>query len=335
MQPLQTMKEAFEDDDKIWGLFETFKDNTKEIAENASGEVPACAHCSSIKLILDEGNYVCLDCGTIYDRLIDQNAEWRYYGHEDSKSSDPSRCGLPTNDLLPDSSLGTMIGMKFGECYEMRIIRKYQMWNSMTYKERTLYNVFDTLTVNAVNNGIPQSILDEAKSLYKRVSELQLSRGDNRCGLIASSIYMACKTNNVPRSAKEIAAMFKIRVPVMTKGCKKFQEILQMELKSSTPSDFILRFSSKLNLERHIKDICLFVVNKVDELSIISQTTPPSTAAGCIYLVCIMCDVPVDKKEFANACQISCVTVSKCYKTLHRYRMYLFPKEIVEEFRIT
>ena len=26
----------------------------------------------------------------------------RYYGFEDSKYSDPTRCGLPTNELLPN-----------------------------------------------------------------------------------------------------------------------------------------------------------------------------------------------------------------------------------------
>jgi transcription initiation factor TFIIB len=323
-----------ESDDSRWALFQSFTKDT-ETTEGGQQEEPICLHCLSTRLCLDDGNIVCQECGTLYDRFIDGNAEWRYYGHEDSKSSDPTRCGMPTNDLLPESSLGTIIGNKNGECYEMRIIRKYQMWNSMNYKERTLYNIFDSLTVNALNNGIPASIIDEAKALYKKVSELQLSRGDNRSGLIASSIYMACKTNNVPRSAKEIAKFFNLKPTVMTKGCKKFQEVLQMELSSSTASDFIHRFSSKLNLNHEVKDICMKVVDKADEMSIISANTPPSIAAGCIYLVCSLCGTEIDKRELANACDVSMVTVSKCYKKLYNYRMYLLPKESIEKYSIT
>jgi transcription initiation factor TFIIB len=329
-------------DDKIWSLFNTFAqdDSTSKSTKqtNSSTEdlddFTHCIHCSSNQLVLDEGNYVCLSCGTLYERYIDTSAEWRFYGHDDSKTSDPTRCGLPTNELLPESSLGTIIGSGIGECYEMRILRKYQMWNSMTYKERTLYNIFDSLTLNAVNSGIPPTIIDEAKALYKKISELKLSRGENRSGLIASSIYMSCKTHNVPRSAKEIAKIFNLKTTTMTKGCKKFQEILQMDLASTTAADFILRFCSKLNLDKEIKDICMYVVNKAEDMSIVSEAIPTSCAAGCIYLVCSLCGASVDKKTLATACGVSVVTISKCYKRLHNYRMYVFPEDIIKKYNI-
>ena len=40
----------------------------------------------------------------------------------------------------------------------------------MPYKERSLYNVFDSIQVRAINNGIPLCIIDEAKNLYKQIS---------------------------------------------------------------------------------------------------------------------------------------------------------------------
>lgn len=323
-------------EDSIWSLFNSFgEEEVQAVEKNTLDPTDApCEHCRSQNMMLDEGNIVCMDCGTIYDRFIDSHAEWRFYGHDDSKSVDPTRCGMPTNDLLPNSSLGTFIGSKGGECYQMRLIRKYQMWNSMTYKERSLYNIFDTLTVNAVNYGIPATIIDEAKALYKKISEQKLSRGDNRCGLIASSIYMSCKTHNVPRSAKEIAQIFNIKTTVMTKGCKKFQEILNMELESSNAGDFIQRFCSKMNLESYIRELCAYVVEKADEHSIVSANTPISIAAGCIYLVCKVIKHQIDKKELSDVAQISVVTLSKCYKVLHNYRQYLFSDEMKAKYNI-
>jgi transcription initiation factor TFIIB len=331
------MTELIDNDDDIWKLFKSFGNDSEDKDGKIIIEavhIDKCYYCDSKGLILDDGNYVCLDCGTLFERFIDTTAEWRYYGHEDSKMGDPTRCGLPTNNLLPDSSLGTIIGNKNGECYEMRILRKYQMWNSMTYKERTLYNIFDTLTINAVNSGIPATIIDEAKNLYKKLSELKLSRGDNRAGLIASSIYMSCKTHNVPRSAKEIAAIFNLKPSVMNKGCKKFQEVLKLELASSTASDFILRFCSKLNLDREIKDISLYVVEKADEMSIISSATPVSAATGCIYLVSMICGIEIVKKDMALYCGVSVVTIIKCYKKLQNYRMYVLPDEVIAKYNV-
>lgn len=311
-------------EDDVWSLLTSLRASDSDPGVELQNS-HICEHCKSTRLAMDEGHIICLSCGTISDRQIDEGMEWRYYGYEDSKSTNPTRCGMPINDLLPESSLGTIISSRGGDCYEMRIIRKFQMWNSMTYKERTLYNIFDMLTVNAVNNGIPSSILEEAKALYKQVSELKLARGDNRCGLIASSIYVSCKRNNVPRSAKEIAKIFNIKTTTMTKGCKMFQELMHLTLVSSTATDFIQRFASKISLNKEVKDLCAFVVAAADEHGIISENTPPSIAAGCIYFACQETNTPVEKKDLAIACDVSMVTISKCYKKLHTYREYLLP----------
>ena len=84
-----------------------------------------CLECKSHDIIISNGEIICRSCGCINDTVIDANAEWRYYGSDDSKFSDPTRCGLPTNDLLPQSSLGSSIGYRYGESFEMRKIRNY------------------------------------------------------------------------------------------------------------------------------------------------------------------------------------------------------------------
>ena len=105
---------------------------------------------------------------------LDLGAEWRFYGSEDSKFSDPTRCGLPTNELLPQSSLGSTISFKMGESWDMRKIRNYHQWNAMPYKERSLYNVFDSIQVRAINSGLPACIIEEAKILYKQIEHAQV-----------------------------------------------------------------------------------------------------------------------------------------------------------------
>ena len=64
----------------------------------------------------------------------------KYYGHEDTKSSDPTRCGMPTSDLLPELSLGSVIEMIYSKHSWEMYNKKYQSWNSTTYKERSWYN---------------------------------------------------------------------------------------------------------------------------------------------------------------------------------------------------
>lgn len=300
-----------------------------DTSENQGNDDLECEFCKSTRVLLDEGNYICQECNAIVSRFIDTSAEWRFFGGDDAKGADPTRCGLPVSELLPDSSLGSIIGFGGRETHAIRIMRKYHMWNSMTYKERTLYNVFDTLTVNAINNGISKSILDEAKMLYKKLSDTKLSRGESRNGLIASSIYMSCKTNKVPRSAKEIAKIFNLKVTTMTKGCKRFQELMKINTESSTAVDFVFRFCSRLELDMQRRDICKGVVMKSEELGVVSENTPPSIAAGSIYMCNMLFGWGLSKKDLSLACEISQVTITKCYKRLLAYRKYLFPEDVV------
>ena len=173
--------------------------------------------------------------------------------------------------------------------------------------------------------------------MYKKLAETRISRGSNRKGIIASCIYKACKIKNVPRSAKEIADIFQLSVTNMTKGCKKFDEIMnlnkndneQVRLSTSHSDDFIKRFCSKLNINNDISDICEYVCKNAEEYSLVSENTPPSIAAGSIYLVCSLLNINITKKAISISCKISEVTISKCYKKLFRYHKHLLPEEII------
>jgi transcription initiation factor TFIIB len=314
-----------------WGLLDDLKDNSDKKYVQLDC---VCNFCNSDNIVLEDDNYMCKDCNCILSRFIDNHAEWRYYGHEDNKTSDPTRCGAPTNNLLPDSSLGSIISCQIFENHAMKLIRKYHTWNSMSYKERSLYNIFDNITLNALNSGIPHSIIEEAKNLYKTLSESKISRGDNRAGLIASSIYMSCKTNKVPRSAKEIAKIFNLKTTTMTRGCKKFQDIMKIELDSTNPHDFIERFCSKLSLSSEIRELCKYVIHKSTDLNIVSSNTPTSIAAATIYMCSTITKNNLTKKEISDICEISQVTLSKCYKKLYDNRGDILPSDTIYKYSV-
>jgi transcription initiation factor TFIIB len=306
------------DENTAWRLLNDFHLNDDE---NEVEDVHVCSHCHSANIIVENSTYICSNCNAMQGRYIDQSAEWRTFsGTENAKQKDPSRCGMPINDLLPEGSMSTFVGMSSNSknYRDLSRISKYQMWNAMPYKERSLYHAIDQLTVKAVNNGISQSIIDDAKVLYKKLTDSCISRGENRCGLLASSIYVACKNNKVPRSAKEIAAMFGIDSNIITRNCKKFQELMHMRLCSSSPSDFVMRFCSHLKIPSDIQSACLNMVSTIHEHDMMRGSSPPSIVAGCITFLLhhMETNANISKKEVAKVCGVSEVTISKCIKKL-------------------
>ena len=213
-------------------------------------------------------------------------------------------------------------GNKFGN-YDIRLIRKYQMWNAMPYNERTLWNVFDKLTGVSLSNGIPQKIVDDAKVLYKRASEKKISRGNNKQGLIASCIYYACRMNNLPRSSKEIAKMFDIDPVVLNKGNSRFQTLLQINVSSSSPLDFISRYCSNLDMKMEDIENCKKLAKFLEESEIMSDNSPTSSCASILYYYSKKKNLGITKKQFSDVCQVSEVTVEKGYKFLEIYDKFI------------
>lgn len=334
-----------EESNKIWTLFDKMKkgicidhileEENRVMSSESESDRVKCHECGSTDIELEKGNYVCQTCCVLISRHLDVTAEWRSFPSDDQKGVDMTRCGMAINPLLPDSSLGSMIGFSNErESHTLRMMRRFHLWNSMTYKERTLYNIFDTLTLNATSHGINKNIIDEAKTLYKKFSDIKLGRGDNRSALIASSVYMACKTNKVPRSAKEIAKIFNLKPTMMTKGCKKFEEIMHMNTTSTSATDFISRFCSQLGLTPEFQDVCRTVINIVEGLDIACDNTPPSLAVSIICFCGGVFGLQMNKKEIAKVCDISQITINKCCHKLEHHKNEIFDEEMMSALQM-
>ena len=328
-------------------LFAILKDNFKKEELDKTYDIinsdSYCSYCDKDSKKNIKGEIICIDCGRSSGNIIDNGAEWRYYGSEDSKFSDPNRCGMPTNSLLPEFSLGSVIPFKPNESWNMKKIRNYNTWIGSCYKEKSLFNVFENMNMRAKNYGIPNCIIEDAKYKYKIISEIKISRGINRIGIIASCLFIACNENNSRRSIKEIAEIFKIPPTSMTKGLKKFNEILLVvkpEFKMlfntgiAESIDFINRFCSNLNIDKDIIDICRHVCNEIDKYDLVSENTPTSKAAGSIYLVSYLFELNITKKDICNICSVSEVTISKCFTKLIDYYIYLIPEKMLKYLAI-
>jgi transcription initiation factor TFIIIB Brf1 subunit/transcription initiation factor TFIIB len=311
--------EEIDGDEPLWDMLNDLRIENNE-KEDHDTDIPICNSCGSENIMSDDGEHLCCDCHAVLGRVIEIGAEWRFYGADDNRGDDPTRCGMPTNDLLPKSSIGSIFGGSRGYNRDSRRIRMYQMWNSMPYWERTLYNVFEQLANKTANHGIHNKILDDAKVLYKKVSEKKISRGDNKEGLIASCIYYACLLNKVPRSTKEIARMFHIDPNVLTKGNARFQDLLKLNVECTGPDDFVCRFGSKLNMDWSDIQKCKDLAKKLDDLEIVSENAPTSVAAGTIFYYCMNHNIDFTKKQIAEVCEVSEVTITKCYKKLLKYK---------------
>jgi transcription initiation factor TFIIB len=195
----------------------------------------------------------------------------------------------------------------------------------------------------AQNSGIPKIFIDDAMSIHKDISEQKMFRGMNRDGIKAASIYISCRLNGCPRTAHEIAEVFKLDKTSATNGCSMAVNILyniernvepskKTELGTTTPSSFIDRYCSRLNFNQELTMLSKFVTTKIEKNNIITDNIPHAIAAGIVYFIAQSCQQNVTKQDIKIISGVSEVTINKCYKKLDAIRDNLLPKSIIDKY---
>lgn len=337
---------------KLWEIYENDKldidDNntskdTIECIYAKDSEV--CNICKSPLMIMEDGFPTCTGptCGVIYKDTLDYSPEWRFYSTEDKNAKDPARCGNPINPLLLESSFGCKVICTNKSSYEMKKIRKWTEWQSMPHREKSLYDEFQFITIMAQNAGVPRIFIDHAMVIYKDISEQKMFRGMNRDGIKAASIYISCRLNDCPRTAHEIAEIFKLDKTSATNGCSIAVNILHnidrnveqsnpQALCATLPSSFIERYCSKLNINNELTMLSKFIAIKIEKNNIITDNIPHAISAGIIYLISHHCNLSVSKLDIKQVSGVSEVTINKCFKKLDVISDKLIPKAILSKY---
>ena len=335
--------------EKIWSTFDeeniNYINEYKNINMNDDKNINdnLCNKCKSNIYTSIYGLLACSnkECGILIKDIIDQSAEWRYYGADDNKQDDTSRCGMPVNPLLIESSMGCKVLCNNKSSYEMRKISRYTNWLSMPYKEKTQYDEFQKISIIANQSNIPKIIIDKAIIFYKKFSEAKTFRGLNRDGIIAASIYISFRENKYPRTIKEISSIFHIDNTSTTRGCKIATSLLNViedelpnedktNLFSTSPSSFIYRYCSRLNINNEYTKLCMFVAETIEKKNLIPENTPHSIAAGVIYFVSSVCKLNLSRKAVYIISEVSEVTINKCFKKLESIKDKLIPPSLIK-----
>jgi len=342
------------DKDKLWSIFDNDVENMDAIKEPnieiiydvKSKEIDLCSLCNSTLIIMEDGFPTCTNnsCSIIYKNTLDYSPEWRFFGADDKNANDPTRCGNPINPLLMESSFGCKLLCNTKSSYEMKKISKWTSWQSMPHKEKALYDEFQFITIMAQNSGIPKIFIDDAIAIHKDISEQKMFRGLNRDGIKSASIYISCRLNGCPRTAHEIAEIFKLDKTSATKGCSMAVNILaniersiapehQTDLCTTTPSSFIDRYCSLLCINVELTMLSKFIANKIEQKNIITDNTPHAIAAGIIYFVSQTCGLNISKNDIYVKCGVSEVTINKCFKKMESIQDELVPKCILNKYK--
>ncbi len=308
---------------------ENENETEKEKENLLEKSVECCIRCGEMNTLYNDlESIVCRICGCENSMILDVNPEWRFYGNDDNKrSSDPNRCGLPSNPYIKNSSLSTvMLG------YGTQQYRKINKWNGLGHKERSFMTILNMVSNKALLENVPQSIIDKTIHDYQTYCSPNVKKGTAVDSLIAACFLEAMKEHGYMRTDTEIARLFGMTTKKLSKGCNEFDfyrrnnDSSQTTVKPISLKEMIISYSTYLDFTDEQIKSCLMALYGVEKMGLCRGNVPKSIVVGIIYLISEFYEIGYTKKDIGDLCKISDVTVGNTYAQMLPYIDFLIPQ---------
>jgi transcription initiation factor TFIIB len=291
-------------------------------------QIERCPECGSNDLSRDyeRGELVCNKCGIVIDEsYIDQGPEWRAFDTEQNESR--ARAGSPMTFTLHDKGLSTDISWKNKDSYGKSIptrnraqlyrLRKWQKRIKVSNAaERNLSQALQEMERMASNLSIPNDVRETAAVIYRKAVKQNMIRGRSIEGVVAGSLYAACRITNVPRTLDEIASITRVKKKEIGRTYRIMSRYLQLNIMPSKPEDYLNRFCSKLKLSMDTRKQAAEIIKLAQDNDLTSGKGPTGVAAAAIYIASILMNERRTQRSVAEVAGVTEVTIRNRYKEL-------------------
>jgi transcription initiation factor TFIIB len=182
--------------------------------------------------------------------------------------------------------------------------------------ERNLAFALSELDRESSSLGIPRSIREDAALIYRTAARKKLIRGRSIEGMVAASLYTACRRNNIPRTLDEIAEISKVAKKQIGKNYRFLSKSLNIKLKPTSPADYIPRFASQLELSGRVEAKAIDIINEAKNKGLLNGKGPTGVAATALYVASILLGERKTQRDIAEIAGVTEVTIRNRYKEL-------------------
>jgi len=285
-----------------------------------------CVECKGTEFDEDSNGYQCCRmCGTVLDNTVMD------YGKDTTTYSDSTvdneRWGLPKSNLIHDGGLTTDIDWR-NKDYSGRSISssmrrtmnrlrtQHQRTRIKDAIERNLVVALAELQRLASQMDLPMSIRTEAARYYRQSVDNKLVRGRSIEGVVAASLYLACRMVNQPRTLDEVGHYSRTGRKEIGRTYRAIVKELKLQVPSADAKGYVPRFCATLNLPlkaimeaNRIIDAC-----RADNYA--AGRGPTGIAAAAVYLSAMLVNQPRTQREVAMAAGVTEVTIRNRYKEM-------------------
>ena len=272
------------------------------------------------------GERFCGGCGfVISERVEDSGPEWRSFSKEEHE--DRSRTGTPTSLAMHDMGLATIIDHankdvsgKPLSAYMKSTINRLRTWDSRSQVhepvDRNFRQAFSELDRLKDKLALSDAIIEKTAYIYRKALDRGLVRGRSILGLLAASLYAACRDTETPRTLTDVANGINITRKDVSRSYRLLLRELDLNMPVVDPINFMSRIASEAGLSEKVKRRALTILKDASKMEITAGKDPMGLAASALYLSCVMSGENTTQRVIAQAAGVTEVTIRNRCKGL-------------------
>lgn len=278
----------------------------------------SCPECDGVVRTANT-EHVCAECGLVVgEHAIDHGPEWRQFPDD---TTDRRRTGAPLTKSRHDDGLSTEIGRstrvkgrKRRRLARMR--REHGRAQIATKAERNKVYAFTEIRRLVSQLTLPQSIRDQACTLFTSAQSEDLLRGRSLEGFAAATIYAVCRVNGVSRTLHEVLDGARATENELLAAYDAMNRELGLPTGPVDPREYLPRFATRLDVPTSVEATAREYVELAEDRNLVSGRNPSGVAAACLYLAARDSDAPVTQVEAAEVADVTPVTLRSTYQGL-------------------
>ena len=286
----------------------------------------SCPRCGKSRIISDDetGELFCGGCGFVITDRIENHGPERTFS---DSSTNKSRTGDRTSLTRHDQGLSTIInpinkdssGNPLSSSMKSSI-KRLRIWDSRSRTkdsaDRNLQVALGELLKMKEKLSLSDAIVEKAAYIYRKALEKKLVRGRSIQGLIAATLYAACRESGTPRTLNDVSTTINITRKNLAICYRMLVKELDLKMPVVDSVQCIARIASQIGLSEKTKRIASKLLKKAEEKQIVSGKDPMGMAASALYLSSMETGENITQKTIAIAAGVTEVTIRNRCKSL-------------------
>ena len=286
-----------------------------------------CQRCNRGVILTDSntGEMFCSKCGFVAtDRVEQEGPEWRTFSKEEGDNR--TRTGTPTSLAIHDIGLATIINPlnkdvtgKPLSASMKSTIERLRTWDNRSQVhepvDRNFRQAFSELDRLKTKLALSDTVIEKTAYIYRKALDKGLIRGRSIPGLIAASLYAACRNTETPRTLTDVANGINIKRKDIARCYRLLLRELDLKMPVVNPVKCISRISSTAGLSEKTKRKAIEILDRAAKIELSAGKDPMGLAAA-LYLSCVKNGDDKTQRDIAEAANVTEVTIRNRYKGL-------------------